>query len=230
VLFDATDTLFAPYPSVGGVYARVAADFGIGLDACAIDASFAEDFRRTVRELRSRGLAVWENESAARAFWRRLLDVIFLRLAGKPCAQDCFQAIYHAFATAGAWRVFPDVLPALKLLQGKGLQLGIVSNFDERLFSIVNALGLQKHFRLVLPSTDAGVAKPDRRIFLKALRRLGARPTQALYVGDDPEADAAGAQAAGMQWLLVDREKRLPASDGVIHSLAEIQDRIEDQP
>ena len=45
---------------------------------------------------------------------------------------------------------------------------------------IVKALGLQRHFRVVLPSTDAGVAKPDRRIFLEALRRLGARPAQAI--------------------------------------------------
>ena len=228
VLFDATDTLFTPNPSVGAVYARVAADFGILLDARAVDASFADDARAVIYALRTHGLAVWENEAAARAFWRRLLDVIFLRLAQKTCPEACFQAIYQAFATAQAWRVFPDVIPALDLLRRRKIRLGIVSNFDERLYRIVPALGLQDYFRVVLPSTEAGVSKPDRRIFLKALRRLNAEPSAALYVGNDPESDAAGAAAVGMRWLLVDRGGRLPAGENVIRSFSEIPGRLRD--
>ena len=159
VLFDATGTLFTPHPSVGAVYARIAADFGIAIDAAAIDASFAEDFRRVVRELRSRGLAVWENEAAARAFWRRLLDAIFLRLAKRPCPKACFQAIYLAFAQADAWRIYPDVPPALDALQSRGLRLGIISNFDERLYQIVPALGLQDRFHRRLTTTRSAIMR-----------------------------------------------------------------------
>jgi len=226
VLFDATGTLFAPHPSVGAVYARIAANFGITIKAAAIDTSFAEDFRRGVRELRTHGLAVWENEAAARAFWRRLLDVIFLRLANRACPETCFQAIYRAFAEAEAWRVYPDVPPVLDLLQRRGLRLGIISNFDERLYQIVPALGLQDRFRVILPSTSAGVAKPDRRIFLEALRRLKVEPPAALHVGDEPESDAIGAAAAGIHCLLVDRAGRLPEDENVIRSLSDLTGRL----
>ena len=226
VLFDATGTLFAPHPSVGADYARIAADFGIAIDAAAIDASFAEDFRRAVRDLRSHGLAVWENEAAARAFWRRGLDVIFLRLAQRACPEACFQAIYRAFAEAEAWRVYPDVLPALDLLQSRGLRLGIVSNFDERLYQIVRALGLEARFGVILPSTNAGVAKPNPRIFLAAIRRLRVTPRAGLYVGNEPESDAAGAAAAGVRCLLVDRQGLLPEGKNVIRSLSELTGRL----
>jgi putative hydrolase of the HAD superfamily len=50
----------------------------------------------------------------------------------------------------------------------------------------------------VLPS-DAGAAKPDRRIFALALRRVGAAPAEALFVGDDAEHDLEGARRAGLE-------------------------------
>jgi len=118
------------------------------------------------------------------------------------------------------------VPPALDALQSRGLRLGIISNFDERLYQIVPALGLQDRFRVNLPSTNAGVAKPDRRIFLEALRRLKVEPPAALYVGDEPDSDAAGAAAAGIRCLLVDREGRLPKGDNIIPSLSDIPERL----
>ncbi len=222
VLFDATETLFTPHPSVGAVYARVAADFGITLDAAAVDAAFADEARQVMNQLRSDGCAVWENESGARAFWRRLVEALFQRLANRPCSGTCFQAVYDAFEKPDAWRVYDDVVPALDSLRDRGLKLGIVSNFDERLYKVVEALGLLKYFALVLPSTDAGVSKPDPRIFLSALRAMKVRPNAALFIGDDPDTDAAGAAAAGMECLLVDRASESSGQQKRICSLAEI--------
>jgi putative hydrolase of the HAD superfamily len=51
---------------------------------------------------------------------------------------------------------------------------------------------------VVLPA-DAGAAKPDARIFLLALARLGVTAREAVYVGDDPHDDHAGAAAAGLR-------------------------------
>jgi HAD superfamily hydrolase (TIGR01509 family) len=61
---------------------------------------------------------------------------------------------------------------------------------------------------VVLPS-DAGAAKPDPRIFQLALRRIGVSPGEALYVGDDPEEDFAGARAAGLAAMDVTSLDRL---------------------
>jgi HAD superfamily hydrolase (TIGR01549 family) len=52
----------------------------------------------------------------------------------------------------------------------------------------------------VVTSAEAGVAKPDARIFLEALARLRVAPERALHVGDHAESDEQGARAAGMQF------------------------------
>jgi putative hydrolase of the HAD superfamily len=211
---------------VGTTYAKVAADFGITVDAKAIDASFIQDFRRVTRERREAGQPIWETEPGAWGFWRRVLDVIFLRLTNLPCPEDCFQAIYKAFEHKSAWGLFPDVMPALESLRKAGVKMGILSNFDARLHRIVEAMGVKEYFALVLPSTEVGFAKPDKRVFDHALGRLKVEPAQALYVGDDPKTDAAGASQAGMRWLILDRDGRLPASDDLVRSLSEVPERV----
>ena len=56
----------------------------------------------------------------------------------------------------------------------------------------------------VIDSHFVGIEKPDPRIFALALERLGVAPERALYVGDIRSVDAAGARAAGMQFVLID--------------------------
>ena len=89
---------------------------------------------------------------------------------------------------------------AVRELAARGLRLGLVSNgrtpFQERNF---RALGIADDFGAVVVSEAVGLRKPDRRIFELACRRLGVRPAEAAFVGDDPAADVAGARAAGLQ-------------------------------
>jgi putative hydrolase of the HAD superfamily len=218
--------LFRPHPSVGAVYAQIAVRHGIALEGQAIDAGFAEDFHRALREMRGKGEPVWETEEGAWAFWRRVLDAIYTRLAGRTCPEDCFRATWVAFERDEAWRVFSDVPPALDALRNQDIRMGIVSNFDRRLHKIVQAVGLKDYFGAVLPSTDVGFSKPHPRILEEALRRLSAEAAGALCIGDEPATDVAGAKAVGMRCLLLDRRKRLPAGDGVIHSLAKLPERL----
>ena len=63
---------------------------------------------------------------------------------------------------------------------------------------------------------------PMSRRVLLALEAAGCEAAEALHVGDTPEEDVAGARAAGMKALLLDRE-----GGGDIASLAEIPSRLE---
>ena len=63
--------------------------------------------------------------------------------------------------------------------------------------------------------------KPDPAIFAPALELAGCAPSEALHVGDRPEEDLAGAEAAGIRGLLIDRN-----GGGGITSLAEIEDHL----
>ena len=103
------------------------------------------------------------------------------------------------------WRSAPKNLPdALFRARGAGIRLGIVSNSEGRLRSVLERIGLSDWFEVILDSHLEGVAKPDPEIFQRALQRMGIAPERAIYAGDMPEVDLVGANAAGMHAALVD--------------------------
>jgi putative hydrolase of the HAD superfamily len=64
-------------------------------------------------------------------------------------------------------------------------------------------VSIQPFFGVIVDSVQAGLSKPDPRIFMKALEGLGATPADATFVGDSAARDMAGARALGMRhiWL-----------------------------
>ncbi len=63
-----------------------------------------------------------------------------------------------------------------------------------------------RHFAAIVVSVEVGVGKPDPRIFRIAAERLGVAPADAVYVGDSLVRDVAGAHAAGMRAVWLDRK------------------------
>jgi putative hydrolase of the HAD superfamily len=99
--------------------------------------------------------------------------------------------------------VRPGTVESLSKLRAAGLRLGIVSNSDGRVDEALSAAGLREYFDVVLDSALVGMEKPDPAIFQAALDALGVAPGEALYVGDLYEVDVVGAQAAGMEAVLL---------------------------
>lgn len=62
-------------------------------------------------------------------------------------------------------------------------------------------------------SEEIGFEKPDPRAFETACAGLGAAPAEALFVGDDPERDIAGARAVGMRTCWLARGRRWNPAD-----------------
>lgn len=108
--------------------------------------------------------------------------------------------------------LFEDSLPVLEELNGN-YQLGIVSD-AQWVFSEpeIRMLGLNPFFDTIVLSSRFFVRKPDPQIYAHALRAMRIAPSQALYVGNDPEADIPGPQAIGMPVILIDRGDSLPAA------------------
>jgi putative hydrolase of the HAD superfamily len=143
--------------------------------------------------------------------------------ASAPGFEACFGELYAHYATPAAWRVFPDVLPALTALRAEGLRLAVVSNFDGRLPGLLADLGLAALLDTIVYSSRTASAKPDGRIFQEALSRVGVSPAQAMHVGDGEAEDVAGGRAAGLRAVLLDRHGREPHPDVItIASLAEL--------
>jgi putative hydrolase of the HAD superfamily len=120
------------------------------------------------------------------------------------------------------FRPYPDVVPALTALQGDGHRLVIVSNWDCSLPEWLGPLGLLALVDGVVTSADVSAAKPDSRIFRRALELAGARPENAVHVGDSVAGDVEGARALGIRAVLLQRAGEPPAGVDHIRSLVEL--------
>jgi putative hydrolase of the HAD superfamily len=87
----------------------------------------------------------------------------------------------------------------LGALRAQGLRLGVVTNGRSARQTLkLERLGIAPLFDAVLISQSEGVRKPERAIFERAVARCGVAAHEALFVGDHPENDVAGARAAGL--------------------------------
>jgi putative hydrolase of the HAD superfamily len=118
---------------------------------------------------------------------------------------------------------YPDAAPTLAALRVAGTRLAVVSNWDCSLPSALAEVGLAAAVDAVIVSAVVGAQKPDPRIFAAALEELRCAPEEGLFVGDSIDTDVAGARAAGLRSLLLDRSAT-PAQDGFerIFSLADL--------
>lgn len=196
VTFDVGGTLIECWPSVGDIYAEVAARHTAAKFSAAV--------------LNRRFAAAWHAQKDfqhTRADWAALVDAAFDGLVKSPPSETFFEELYARFSQPQAWHIFQDVFPSLEALSARGLKLGIISNWDERLIPLLRKLGLARHFEAMVVSCEIGAPKPSPLIFQEAAQRLAVPPAAILHVGDSPEADVAGAEAAGMQAVLLWRAR-----------------------
>jgi putative hydrolase of the HAD superfamily len=195
ISFDVGGTLVEPWPSVGHVYAAVAAEVGLpAVDPGLLNAQFASAWRARL------------NFDYSRQAWA---DVVVSTFGGTAAqfglASPLFERLYHRFAEADAWKLHPDVVPTFELLRQRGLKLAAVSNWDDRLRPLLHNLGLDQRFDTILVSAETGFHKPAAEIFHRAVRELGVLPGEVLHVGDSLQEDFHGARAAGLNALLLRR-------------------------
>src|SRR5262249_28243110 len=96
------------------------------------------------------------------------------------------------------------------------------SNYDRRLYSVAAGLADLRRIEHVVISADVGWRKPAAEFFAALCRKLGRRPDEILFVGDDPTNDYAGAQAAGLRAVLYDPRNRHPDCPARIETLTEL--------
>lgn len=103
------------------------------------------------------------------------------------------------------WRLFDDTIPVLIGLRERGWRHLILSNHFPELGQIVAHLGLAEVVAATLNSAETGYEKPNPEAFAHARQVVG--DAEAIWmVGDNPRADVAGAEAAGIPAILVRRD------------------------
>lgn len=133
--------------------------------------------------------------------------------------------------------VYPEVKDTLQRLRQAGLKLGLVTGgFEEDIEMILPKTGLDKFFDVKVGVNTTGKRKPHPAAFRYALKQLGVKPHEAVFVGDNFEADYLGAQKVGMMPVLIKRKGpplqrlytdsclKLPQGIKIIEGLDEIFD------
>jgi putative hydrolase of the HAD superfamily len=211
VLFDLDDTLYAYAPCNEAALAAAHELLRESVDVSAEGfRSLHDDVRlELARELRGQAAS---HERAL--FFKRIVE----RLTGAPRAALAGRLLDRY------WEVFlahmrpaPGALEVLAQLAAER-PLGLVSNHTTAAqLRKVARLELEPFFAVVVTSEEVGAEKPDARVFARALEALGAQPSEAVMVGDDPECDARGARAHGLAAILTTEFR----ADGQLEGLAD---------
>jgi REG-2-like HAD superfamily hydrolase len=157
-------------------------------------------------------------------WWRALAREWLVRLEQDPAqVEPLTQVVMRRLYTKGSevFRLYDDTIPALEALRAAGHRLAILSNWDYSLHRVVAMLEIGGYFDLVVASLEEGPEKPDPELFRITLDRLGAKPAEALHVGDNPVDDLRGAQQFGMGAILLDRAAIDPAPP-IVRSLLDV--------
>ncbi len=120
-------------------------------------------------------------------------------------ASEMVEPLRRAHDGFNLWRrVPPGTADALALARARGMRVAVVSNSEGKLPELFERVGLAPHIELVVDSHHEGVRKPDPELFRRALSRLAAEAQRSVYLGDIPGVDVTGANAAGIDAVLVD--------------------------
>jgi HAD superfamily hydrolase (TIGR01549 family) len=132
-------------------------------------------------------------------------------------------------------QLYPDAIETLNVVKA-GLphrRLGLVSNGPADVQrDKIELLGLDSYFDVVVISDEVGVAKPDPAIFTEALRLANSSARDAVFIGDSPEFDMAGAYASDIRSIWVNRERLewmlpLPKPEWEVSDLRSLQDLLQ---
>lgn len=134
--------------------------------------------------------------------------------------------VREAMLAALVFTPFEDAVPALRALRAGGLTLVAASNWDCSLPQALQGAGLAEQLDGAVSSAVAGAAKPAPAVFLAALELAGCAPGEALFVGDSLENDVRGAEACGIQAVLLSRDGARPGGTEAIRSLGELPSLI----
>lgn len=203
VFVDLDNTLY-PYPPCNEAGKQAAWETACELGYESTRVAFDERYLRARHEVKR------ELVGTAASHERFLYFKRFIELATDAHSARDALALGEAYWSAYVeeMTLFEGVVDALEELQAAGLEIGIVSNLTTRIqLEKLDALDLEPVIDLVLTSEEVGREKPSSIMFTQPLAQLDLRPSEAVMVGDDVEADVEGANAMGMTTVLCNNDE-----------------------
>ena len=237
VIFDLGSTLLEYRGDWREVFKRQTLDLTAWLRARGLNLpdDFGSRYDALVDQFYTRGQQDWVEYTAEYTLQLALTEV------GYP--NQSTDLIKGALASAFAegeklWVPFADVYDTLDVLQASGYKLGIISNARDaaNVDRLIDQARLRPWFNPIVISANAGVRKPNPRIFKIVLEAWLLPPDEVVMVGDMLGADVLGAHNAGLRgiWATMQAERGVNDAhsatiipDGVLQSLSELPGLIE---
>ena len=165
-----------------------------------------------------------DGKAVSREAWRQTLQAC-------GCDDDSLRQLalaYHLQFGRETYQLFDDVPALFAELKESDIRLALITNgAADTQRDKLEALGITAWFDALIISGEIGIAKPDPAIFELALKQVDVEPTQAWHIGDTLATDIAGAKAAGVAAVWINRSNRTrreydPKPDIEIDSLSRI--------
>jgi putative hydrolase of the HAD superfamily len=207
IVFDAVGTVIHPDPPAPIIYAEVGRRYGSRLTPAIIGKRFSTAFAQEEALDRVQGWRTSESREVER--WRRIVTTV---LDDVTDADACFQALFEHFGRPQAWICAADAGATIAELTKRGFILGMASNYDRRLHSVVAGFVALQPLQHRIISSEVGWRKPAPEFFASLRRVVGLSGEEILYVGDDWANDYQGARTAGLQAVLLDPREKQPSS------------------
>lgn len=206
VTFDVTGTLIHA-PRLAAIYCQVLTRHGLPADEQQVSQTLPEVWDELSCRADPRHDRFSGYEGGAPGFWHRYLERLCERLdLGEP-TRFASAELFDRLSQAESWEIYEDVMPTLEMLWDAGLRTAAISNWDRRLYRLLERLDLVRWLDVVVDAEAVGVEKPHPEIFQSALEQLRVEPARVLHVGDDSLKDIEGALALGMRAVRIDRSE-----------------------
>lgn len=205
VFFDFYNTLVSFDPPREELQSVACREFGIEVNREAIRLGYwyADDF---MSHENARLAISSRSPQDVLAFWAEYESII-LKTTGVDISKELALSVFIRVRQLDRKLIlFDDVLPVIRMLKGRNMILGLVSNLSHGIDGHCDELGLANYLDFTLTSSEVGVEKPHAPIFRAALERAGVDASKTIHVGDQYYADVVGAREVGINPLLLDRE------------------------
>jgi putative hydrolase of the HAD superfamily len=224
IFLDAVGTLFGVKGTVGQVYSYLAAQVGVHCDAEKLETAFFKQFK-IAPPLAFPGVDIMAVSDLEYQWWYQVAYDTYKEAEVMEQFTDFdsfFRQLYDYFATPDPWFLYADVFPALKHWQKQGIELGIISNFDSRIYEVLDIFSLTNFFETITISSTTGSAKPHQDIFKEALEKHKCMPEDVWHIGDSKKEDYEGAKAVGINSFLLERNENKATSNYTIINSMEV--------
>ncbi|MDD7343393.1 MAG: YjjG family noncanonical pyrimidine nucleotidase [Bacteroidales bacterium] len=147
---------------------------------------------------------------------------------GGDCTATARKMDDYYLTTLGTLKLLvPGALQLLEHLRRRGYATCVVSNgFRGTQQQKLRSAGVDGYIDRMVLSDDCGITKPFRGIYDYALQQCGVDASQAVMIGDEPEADIEGAHNAGLPTIYYNWRKIDPAPGAATFTIIHMADAI----